>query len=94
MHSCVYEGRVRHRRFAPAEHSFDYRLFMMYLDLDELPHLFAPHRLWSPDRFNVAQFRRSDHIGNPQQNLKESARDLVEAHSGRRPEGSVRLLTH
>ncbi len=85
---------MRHRRFAPAEHSFNYKLFMMYLDLDELPHLFDPHWLWSPDRFNVAQFRRSDHIGNPQQNLKESARDLVEAHSGRRPDGSVRLLTH
>ena len=85
---------MRHRRFAPAEHFFNYRLFMMYLDLDELPHLFDPHRLWSPDRFNVAQFRRSDHIGNPHQNLKESARDLVEAHSGHRPDGSVRLLTH
>ncbi len=67
---------------------------MMYLDLDELNHLFDPHWLWSPDHLNIAQFRRSDHIGKPQQDLKESVYDLVEAHSGRRPSGPVRLLTH
>ena len=92
--SCIYEGQVRHRRFAPVGHEFSYRLFMMYLDLDELPHLFDRHLLWSPDRLNIAQFRRSDHIGDNDQPLQESARDLVEAHSGKRPEGPVRLLTH
>ena len=35
--SAVYEGSVRHRRFEPIEHSFRYPLFLMYLDLDELP---------------------------------------------------------
>jgi uncharacterized protein len=35
--SAAYEGWVRHRRFEPVEHSFRYRLFLMYLDLDELP---------------------------------------------------------
>ena len=94
MHSCIYEGLVRHRRFAPAEHAFSNKLFMMYLDLDELPHLFARYWLWSPDRFNIAHFRRQDHIGDPRQPLQESARDLVEAHSGHRPTGPVRLLTH
>ncbi len=94
MHSCIYEGRVRHRRFAPVEHAFDYRLFMMYLDLDELPHLFDRYWLWSPSAFNLAQFRRADHIGAPDRSLRESALDLVEAHSGQRPTGPVRLLTH
>jgi DUF1365 family protein len=37
MDSCIYEGRVRHKRTEPALHQFEYRLFMMYLDLDELP---------------------------------------------------------
>jgi uncharacterized protein len=92
--SCIYEGSVRHRRFAPAEHVFTNKLFMMYLDLDELPQLFDHYWLWSPDRFNIAQFRREDHIGDPRQPLQESARDLVEAHSGQRPTGPVRLLTH
>ena len=37
--SALYEGWVRHRRMEPVEHEFRYRLFMAYLDLDELPEL-------------------------------------------------------
>ena len=38
MHkSAIYAGRVRHRRMRPVPHAFHNRLFMMYLDLDELP---------------------------------------------------------
>ena len=36
MNSCIYEGTVRHRRHEPRPHHLHYRLFMMYLDLDEL----------------------------------------------------------
>ena len=36
MHSALYTGRLRHRRFAPRAHQFSYRLFMMYVDLAEL----------------------------------------------------------
>ena len=41
MHSALYTGRLRHRRFAPRAHRFSYRLFMMYLDLAELDEVFA-----------------------------------------------------
>ena len=34
--SAIYTGWVGHRRFQPVPHGFNYRLFMMYLDLDEL----------------------------------------------------------
>ena len=94
MHSCIYEGRVRHRRFSPIKHHFNYKLFMMYLDLDELSDLFEKYWFWSCERSNIAQFRRKDHIGNPIQPLRESAYDLVEAHCGKRLTGPVRLLTH
>ena len=45
--SCVYEGWVRHRRYGSAAHELETRLFMLYLDLDELPALFDPYRLAS-----------------------------------------------
>ena len=35
MNSCLYEGQVEHRRFAPNEHRFRFPLFLTYLDLDE-----------------------------------------------------------
>ncbi|MCX5661337.1 MAG: DUF1365 domain-containing protein [Planctomycetota bacterium] len=94
MNSRLYLGRVRHRRFAPVPHAFAYRMFMVYLDLAELPTLFQGRWLWSVGRANVASFRREDHMGDPAQPLDVAVRDLVEARTGRRPRGAVTLLTH
>ena len=94
MESCIYEGRVRHTRNKPAVHSFSYRLFMMYLDLDELPSLFSKRWFWSISRPAIARFRREDHVGPNDQPLADSVRDLVAAETGRRPAGPVRLLTN
>ena len=94
MQSCIYEGQVRHTRTRPVLHRFRYRLFMMYLDLDELPSLFEPRWFWSVRRPAIARFRRSDHIGPEEQPLAESVRDLVERETGCRPAGPVRLLTN
>ncbi|UCE89535.1 MAG: DUF1365 domain-containing protein [Pseudomonadota bacterium] len=93
MNSCIYVGQVRHRRFAPRQHAFSYRVFMMYLDLGELPQLFQRYWLWSTQRRNLAWFRRADHLGDASQPLDEAVRDLVAARTGRRPAGPVRLLT-
>jgi DUF1365 family protein len=90
--SAVYEGTVRHRRFEPVEHEFRYRLFLMYLDLDELPEVLDPYPLWSARRPAPARFRRGDFMGDPARPLAECARDAVEAETGSRPSGPVRLL--
>lgn len=94
MKSCIYEGRVRHTRNRPAFHSFDYRLFLMYLDLDELPTLFERRWFWSASKPALARFRRRDHLGPEQQPLADSVRDLIETETGRRPAGPIRLLTN
>lgn len=91
--SALYEGWVRHRRFEPIEHSFRYRLFMAYLDLDELPEVLDPYPLWSARRPAPARFRRQDFMGDPLKTLAECARSEVEAATGERPGGPVRLLT-
>lgn len=94
MKSCIYEGRVRHSRRKPAVHEFNYSLFMMYLDLDELPTLFRKRWFWSASRPALARFRRSDHMGPIDQPLSESVRQLVHNETGKRPDGPVRLLTN
>jgi uncharacterized protein len=91
--SAVYEGWVRHRRFEPVEHSFRYRLFLMYLDLDELPEVLDRYPLFSARRPALARFRRADFMGDPARPLAECARELVTAETGTRPAGPVRLLT-
>ncbi|HEX3324736.1 MAG TPA: DUF1365 domain-containing protein [Solirubrobacterales bacterium] len=92
--SAVYEGWIRHRRFEPIEHDFRYRLFLMYLDLDELPGVLDRHPLFSARRPAPARFRRADFIGDPARPLAECARDAVEEQTGRRPGGPVRLLAN
>jgi DUF1365 family protein len=93
MMSCIFEGQLKHRRYTPVEHEFEYRLFMLYLDLAELDEVFRGRWLWSVKRRALARFRRSDHLGDPNQPLEHSVRDLVEERTGRRPTGPIRLLT-
>jgi DUF1365 family protein len=92
--SCLYDGEVHHQRLGQTPHEFRYRLFMLYIDLAELPTLLRGRWLWSLDWPNVAWFRRADHLGPPQQPLAESVRELVEKEAGIRPNGPIRLLTH
>ena len=94
MHSAIYAGTVRHRRFAPVENAFRYRLFLMYLDLAELPGLFRSHRLWSVGRPNIAWFHRGDYLGDPNLPLDRAVRRLVAARTGTRPTGPIRMLAH
>ena len=94
MDSCIYEGQVSHSRTKPANHQFNYRLFMMYLDLDELPTLFQNRWFWSASRPALARFRRSDHLAPDTQPLAEAVRKRVEKETGRRPDGPIRLLTN
>jgi DUF1365 family protein len=102
MESCLYNGWVRHRRHEPAGHQFRYELFMMYLDLAELPHLFDPYWCWSARRAALARFKRSDYHQTLEDgddhhvelSLDEAVRRTVTAQTGRRPDGPIRMLTH
>lgn len=94
MKSRLYEGQVRHRRFSPRPHSFDYRLYMLYLDLEELPALFDRFWFWSARRPNIAWFRRADHLGDTKRPLIESVREEIMRQAGVVAAGPIRLLTH
>ena len=94
MKSCCYIGNIRHRRFAPKRHHFQYRMFMMYLDLSELDRVFRGTRLWSRSFPSLAWFRRRDYFGDGETSLDAAARNLVEERLGFRPTGPIRLLTH
>ncbi len=91
--SCIYEGWVRHRRYAPHAHVFRYRLYMMYLDLAEIDRVFAKRWLWSTRRRNVVEFRRSDYLGDPAIPLDIAVRRRAAEVLGQEPAGPIRMLT-
>jgi DUF1365 family protein len=61
IRSCIYQGRVMHHRLRPVQHRFVYRVFSVFLDLDELPALNTRLRLFSVERRNLLSFRAADH---------------------------------
>ena len=91
-HSAIYEGTIRHRRFAVRRHEFRYRIAMAYVDLDELPGLLGGRLVRS--RPGLVRFRRSDYLGDPAVPLAEAVRTLVAERLGDAPQGPIRLLTH
>ena len=94
MNSCLYEGWVRHRRQFPVSHQFRYRLFLVYLDLAELPGWLDQFAFWSATRPALAWFRRQDYLDQSDRPLDEVVREQVEAAGYPRPQGPIRLLTH
>jgi uncharacterized protein len=88
--SCIYEGTIRHRRREPRS-SFEHRIALFYLDLDELPHLLGGRLL--ARRPGALRFRRRDYLGDDARALDDSVRDLVEVWTGKRPDGPIRVLT-
>lgn len=92
--SALYFGSVCHRRHGSASGESSYPLVMTYLDLNESPRVFDGHLLWSARRPAPVWLRRGDYLGDPRVALPDAARDLVGEHTGVRPDGPVRLLTH
>jgi len=90
--SAIYEGRVRHRRFAERGNEFSHRVALAYIDLDELPSLLGGRLLGRGPK--LVRFRREDYLGDPAVPLDEAVRALVEERTGARPAGPIRLLTH
>ncbi len=66
LKSCLYVGKVRHRRFEPVENAFTYSGSWLYLDLSELDRVFFGRLLWSTRRSAVARFHRADHLAFPE----------------------------
>lgn len=75
--SAIFKGQIRHRRFEPKSHAFSYPIFMLYLDLDELPKLFAKKWYCSLSGFNLVRFKRSDFFAPEEPNLKKAIIDKV-----------------
>jgi DUF1365 family protein len=90
----LYVGWLRHRRRHPVAHAFRYPIFMVLLDVDDIPGQMAVSRLTSYNRWNWASFHDSDHLGDPSRPLRARLERLAEARGRRLPDGRIFLLTH
>jgi len=75
MISRLYECHIMHARLHPRSHRFGYNLFMLALDLDELPALGSRLRLLSINAPGFLSFRERDYLPthHPAHNVSPSA---------------------
>ena len=59
--SYLYAGTVGHSRFAPKQHHFKYRVFSLFLDIDELDVLNEKAFLFGYNRWAPISFYNKDH---------------------------------
>jgi DUF1365 family protein len=83
-----------HHRFAPKVHHLEHRIFMFYLDLDELGEVAAKVLLFSHNRGNFYSFRDTDHEPAGSKPLKHRILDYLRQNGLEvSPSSRVMLLT-
>ena len=63
LESALFSGIVRHRRFSPTLHEFEYPIRMFLLKTDELPKLLDRHWQLGTEWYRWARFKRADYLG-------------------------------
>lgn len=92
--SAIYECEVMHHRLSPKVHQFKYRLFYLWLDLDELDTLSSRLRFFKRNRRSVFSFYDSDHILKDAKDTKSNILQIIrEAGVETSQIAKVRLLT-
>ena len=63
LESAIFSGIVRHRRFSPTQHEFEYSIHMFMLRADELPQVMGRHWQLGTEWYRWARFKRADYLG-------------------------------
>jgi len=100
MNSALYICKVMHNRLAPKKHSFWYKIYLFYIDLDEVDLLAKKLKWISHNRFNFFNFRELDHLQLPKENpdtgktVKQHLAAYLAGQGVAMGDGKVMLLTN
>lgn len=98
-HHRVYTGTVSHNRYSPKQHGFEYTLFYLHLDLDHIEDINQLSRLWSHNKRNFVEYRRSDYFKTAPKalqhaSLKQSVCEYLKQKTGKTFAGKIFILTN
>lgn len=77
--SGIYKGWVGHRRFSPKKHSFKYEMFLLAIDLDELPHLSKIGPWFKSNKFAPLSLKASDYLSHQAQLSKQHVWEKIQS---------------
>ncbi|MGF1687306.1 DUF1365 domain-containing protein [Photobacterium japonica] len=94
MNSALFVGSVRHRRFHPVEHQFNYPMFMPFIDLDELDALEQTVTGFGQKWWHFARLDAGDYLRDDQQatTLKQAVINKAARLTGEMVDGRVMML--
>lgn len=98
--SCLYTAKVMHKRTKPIERMFHYKVFMFYLDLDEIDILSNEISLISRNKFNYFNFRDKEHLQLPKENpdttnnVRQHISEYIKTQGVKEEIGKIMLLTN
>jgi DUF1365 family protein len=98
--SCIYTANIIHARSEPIKRRFAYKVFMFYLDLDELDKIQKSIWLIGRNKFNYFNFRDKDHIqlsaegAKKTRTTKEHLIEYLKQNNVNQPIGRVMILTN
>lgn len=91
--AAIYRGSVMHSRLRPMRNRFEYRVFSLLVDVDELPALTRRLRWLSHNRFNLMSLHDRDHgDARPGESLRAWAERTLCAAGIEPPHGPIELL--
>jgi uncharacterized protein len=100
MNSSLYTIQIMHQRLSPLRHGFNYRMYMFYIDLEELPLLHRKLWMFSVDRFNFFAFRKKEHLQLPRENpdqkkmTREHVKDFLKQNNFELVDHKIMLLSN
>lgn len=81
-----------HERFRPTSHRFSYRIFLFWLNLDEIEQLDDTVKHFSSRHRSVVRLRRTDYVGNADSTIKQAVLEKINQHSEQTVNGEVFML--
>lgn len=94
LNSCLYQIEVMHCRVSPKRHRFNHKIFMFYLDLDELDYIDGHVRFFGRNRKRLFEFRDKDHLAFGKATVKENIIQYLKQKGVAVPIQRIMLLTN
>jgi len=79
IHSNIYRGQVRHRRFRPTENKFTYQLYMLAIDADEVRSTVKASWPFGYAWYHPMRFCEKDYLKGDPSPLKQRISNKVKA---------------
>jgi cyclopropane-fatty-acyl-phospholipid synthase len=89
----IYEGTVSHARLEPVAHAFQYPVYFLGVDLDELADLPSAVRLFGYNRFRLLALHDRDYLAPGPGTIKEKLWRLLDQHGLAQDVQRVFLIT-